>query len=323
MSPSAKPRTSRHARFEIENPEIKGMPVGRPANTPGGDPPVLQAANLRRIPWLKHGFSTRLGGVSSCYHERTLNLGFTKEDLRDCVQENRRRFLTALGAATGTEPWPLVTNRQIHSDVVHVVQSSAPDPLSGDGLITNVPGLAIAILTADCFPVLLTDKKNRVVGAFHAGWRGTVKRIVEKGVGIMRHEFGSLPQDIHAVIGPGIQRCCYEVGEELKSEFDSQFTYANDLFHEVRDSDPVRQKYPLLFLNARPPGHGDLCIKLHLDLQEANRRQLLAAGVPRRQITAFTDCTSCNTQQFFSHRSERGYTGRMLAVMAVAPECGS
>src|SRR5262249_30288722 len=157
-------------------------------------------------------------------------------------------------------------------------------------------------------PVLLVDRKKRVVGVFHAGWRGTVKRIVEKGVGIMRREFGSRPQDIQAAIGPGIQKCCYEVGEELKNEFESQFAYARDLFHEVQESDLVREKYPLLFLSARAPGHGDLCIKLHLDLREANRRQLLDAGVPAKQITALTDCTACNSSAFFSHRAEKGRT---------------
>lgn len=282
-------------------------------------PGVVQAPGLKRLAWLVHGFSTRNGGVTTCYQGRSLNLGYTKEDSRDCVQKNRLRFLTALGAITGDKPWPLINTRQIHSDVIHVVGRADPGQLIGDGLITNLRGVAIAVLTADCLPVLLVDTKNKVVGIFHAGWRGTVKRIVEKGAGIMRHEFGSRPQDIHAAIGPGIRRCCYEVGDELRNEFESQFAYARELFHEVRESDPVREKYPLLFLNGRPPGHGDPCVKLHLDLREANRRQLLAAGVPERQITAFTNCTACNPQEFFSHRAERGHTGRMMAVAGIVP----
>ncbi len=100
-----------------------------------------------------------------------------------------------------------VTLRQIHSDLVHVVRSRKPEKFVGDGLVTDLSGIALGILTADCFPVLLVDTKNKAVGAFHAGWRGTVQRIVEKGVGIMRLEFGSRPEDIHAVIGPGIQSC--------------------------------------------------------------------------------------------------------------------
>src|SRR5260370_7243295 len=105
----------------------------------------------------------------------------------------------------------------------------------------------------------------------------------------MRHEFGSRVQDIYGAIGPGIQKCCYAVGEELRTQFESQFVYAGKLFHEVQESDPVHEKYPLLFLNARAPGHGDLCARLHLDLSEANRRQLVAAAGPEKEITASGD----------------------------------
>ena len=167
------------------------------------------------------------------------------------------------------------------------------------------------------FPVLLVDTRNKAVGAFHAGWRGAVSRIVEKGLGRMRHEYGSLPQDIYAVIGPGIQRCCYEVGAELKDHFESQFDYGQQLFHEVHSVDPVREKYPLLFMTMRPPGHGDFGPKLHLDVKEANRRQLLAAGVPGNQITVLEHCTSCNTRKFFSHRADKGVTGRMMAIVGI------
>lgn len=278
---------------------------------------ILQASALRRIPWLVHAFSTRPGGFTTAYGGRTLNLGFTKDDLREHVEHNRAKFLIAAGAANKSKPWPLVTLRQVHSDVVHVVRSPKASQLVGDGLVTNLPGVALGIQTADCFPVLLVDTKNHAVGAFHAGWRGTVKRIVEKGVGIMRLEFGSRAQDIHAVIGPGIQNCCFEVGEEVGAAFHSQFDYADELFHSVQESDPVREKYPMLFMNQRAPGHGDQCIKLHLDLREANRRQLLAVGVPEANITALDGCTACNPRKFFSHRKERGKTGRMLAVVGV------
>lgn len=324
MATTAKPERTKQARPQTQRPIEKQSSKRRSIEAHAKPPQprdlrVLQAESLKRIAWLTHGFSSRRGGATACYQGRSLNLGYTKEDSRDCVQENRRRFLTASGAAKGDKPWPLITTRQIHSDVIHVVRRAEPGPLIGDGLITNLPGIAIAILTADCFPVLLVDRENQVVGAFHAGWRGTVKRIVEKGVGLMRREFASRPQDIHAVIGPGIQKCCYEVGEELRHEFNSQFPYARDLFHEVRESDLVREKYPLLFLNGRPPGHGDLCMKPHLNLREANRRQLLAAGVPPKQITAFADCTACNTQAFFSHRAEKGHTGRLMAVVGIEP----
>jgi len=282
----------------------------------------LQSQSLKKIRWLIHGFSTRSGGVSDCYGNRSLNLGFTLEDTRSHVEENRKLFLLSLGAATEGKPWPLVVNRQIHSDVIHVVRDASASPLAGDGHVTQVPGLVIAIMTADCVPVLLVDAKKKVVGAFHAGWRGTVKRIVEKGVGVLRHEYGSRPEDIHAVIGPGIGKCCYAVGEDVKSEFESQFSYAGELFHEVQQSDPVREKYPLLFLNARAPGRGEIFWRLHLDLQEANRRQLQAAGVPKKQITALEQCTASDTGRFFSHRAEKGRTGRMMAAIGMVAPVG-
>lgn len=280
---------------------------------------ILRVPALARIPWLIHAFSTRTGGASTCYGGKTLNLGFTKDDTRDNVEKNRTKFLVTLGAGKDRKLWPLVALRQIHSDLIHVVRSPQPGHLAGDGLITNVPGIVLGIMTADCFPVLLVDTKNKAIGAFHAGWHGTVQRIAEKGIGVMRHEFGTRPQDVIAAIGPGIQQCCYEVGEKVKEDFESQFPYAEQLFRQIRDSDPVHEKYPLLFLNKRAPGHGDLCIKLHLDLREANRRQLMAAGVPNQQITALDNCTACNTRQFFSHRAENGRTGRMMAAIAIKP----
>jgi len=277
----------------------------------------LQAPALKRLPWLVHGFSTRPGGVSTAYGGKSLNIGFTKDDSREAVERNRKLFLSAAGAETKGKPWPLITLRQIHSDLIHVVRSAAPGPLAGDGMVTNVRGIALGILVADCFPVLLVDRKNKAVGAFHCGWRPTAKRMVEKGLGVMRHEYGTRPEDVYAAIGPGIQNCCYEVGEELREQFESQFAYAGELFHTVQESDPVREKYPLLFMNMRAPGHGDLCTKLHLDLREANRRQLLALGVPEQNIAALENCTACDRRKFFSHRAEKGRTGRMMAVIGM------
>jgi YfiH family protein len=280
---------------------------------------VLQTPALKKIPWLVHGFSTRPGGASVVYGGKSLNLGFTKDDSRDHVEKNRHKLLVALGATDGRMTWPLVGLRQIHSDVIHLVESPVADPLVGDGLITNRPGIALAVMTADCLPVMLVDKKNRAAGVFHAGWRGTVQRIAEKGLGAMRRHFDSMPQEVEAVVGPGIGGCCYEVGEELKSKFESQFAYGSELFHEVLESDPIREKYPMLFMNPRAPGHGDPCAKLHLDLAEANRRQLLAMGIPENQITVLGQCTACNPRKFFSHRAEKGKTGRMMAVVGIRP----
>lgn len=278
---------------------------------------VLKAGNLQKLPWLIHGFSTRPNGLSTCYGGKALNLGFTKDDLPERVERNRTSLLLALNAANGKKSWPLITLRQVHSDLIHVVRSQPDQPLAGNGLITNLPNIALAIQTADCFPILLVDPKHKAVGAFHAGWRGTLRRIVEKGLGLMRCEYGTLPKDVYAAIGPGIGKCCYEVSEELKEQFDSQFAWSHELFHEVQESDAVREKYPMLFLNKRAPGHGDMVIKLFLDLQEANRRQLMSAGVPEKQITSLGECTSCHPKRFFSHRAEKGKAGRMLAVIGV------
>jgi len=287
---------------------------------------VLRARHLSEMPWLLHGFSTRTGGFSRAYGGGGLNLGFTKDDSRVTVERNRAAFLQALGAGkskrrgsrhAANSVWPLITVRQIHSDIIHCVDSVPAKPLAGDGLLTAVPGLLLAVQIADCLPVILVDTKSRAVGVFHAGWRGTLQRIVEKGVGEMVRCFGTRPRDLKAAIGPGIQSCCYEVGEEVRTRFESQFAYAAALFREVKDSDPVREKYPLLFLTARAPGHGELPNRLFLDLVEANRRQLLAAGVGPKSIETSALCTNCRTDLLFSYRREKGKTGRMMAVVGV------
>ncbi len=226
----------------------------------------MQSGKLRKLPWLVHAFSTRQGGVSRVYGGNALNLGFTKHDSRQAVERNRELFLTELGAVSGRRHWPLVTLRQLHSDLIHRVDRVPEHLLAGDGLVTDTPGLVLAVQAADCLPVILADRKRRAIGVFHAGWRGTVKRIIEKGVGEMRRHFGSDPRNLVAAIGPGVQGCCYEVGEEVRTTFETQFAYGSSLFREVKESDPVREKYPLLFLTARAPGHSELPVKLFLDL---------------------------------------------------------
>jgi polyphenol oxidase len=274
-----------------------------------------------------HGFSTRTGGFSNSYGEGALNLGFTKEDSKVTVERNRAAFLGRVVAGTKNDEatkrsqdsqlWPLITLRQVHSDIIHSIDSPPESQLAGDGLITTTPALLLAIQTADCLPIILVDPKRKAVGVFHAGWRGTLKRIVEKGVGEMRRHFDSRPSDLRAAIGPGIHGCCYEVGEEVRDKFESQFAYAGNLFREVKESDPVREKYPLLFLTARAPGHGELPKKIFLDLVEANRQQLLSVGVPAKNIEASDLCTNCRTDLLFSYRAEKGKTGRMMGVVGI------
>ena len=168
--------------------------------------------------------------------------------------------------------------------------------------------------------MLLVDPEKKAVGIFHAGWRGTLARIAQKGVGEMTRRFGSKPQDLLAAIGPGIHVCCYAVGEEVRSKFHSQFDYAAEIFQEVFRSEPVREKYPLLFMTARAPGHGKTGPELHLDLVKANRRQLEHAGLRQGNITASDLCTACRVDLLFSHRAEHGDTGRMMAVIGIRKE---
>ena len=278
---------------------------------------VLRAKNLTALRDIIHGFSTRAGGQSSVYGGHSLNLGFTKQDSKSTVENNRATFLKSVGAAAGKTPWPLVSLRQIHSDIIHYVKRAPESQLVGDGLITSTPRIALAVQTADCLPIILVDPKHPAVGVFHAGWRGTLRRIVEKGVGEMVMRFGSDPRGMSAAIGPGVRSCCYEVGPEVEEKFESQFAYAADLFRELKESDPVREKYPLLFLSARPPGHSEVPVKLFLDLVEANRRQLIDAGIPPSNVEALPFCTCCRVDLLFSHRAEKGGTGRMMGMVGI------
>lgn len=262
--------------------------------------------------WLWHGFSTRIGGLSRAYcaadvpgelsASGELNLGFTAADAREAVIGNRRFLVEAV---TGNPEIPLITLRQIHSAEVILAKSSDVDwsaPCEGDGLITGEPGLLLGVQTADCVPVLVADPKRRVVAAFHAGWRGTVRRIVESGVTRMQHEFGSQPEDLIAAIGPGIGPCCYAVGEEVLSSFETEFDYGRELFREGFDSAPCDQ-----------PGKPSL----HVDLVEANRRQLVAAGLKPCSIAVTGGCTNCMPDLFFSHRASHGHAGRMMSVIGI------
>jgi YfiH family protein len=231
------------------------------------------------------------------------NLGWTAEDDLAVVAANRRGVVEAVAGDAGFE---LVTMRQVHGAVVHPVERGC-GPLStregkavlqGDGLVTSQAGLMLGVQTADCVPVLIADTRVRAVGAFHAGWRGTVARIVEQGVATMGREFGSKPEDLIAAVGPSIGPCCFEVGEEVREEFELGFGYAHDLFSEGAEG------------------------KSRVDLWEANRRQLLAAGVPAEAIAVVGECTACartedGRRKFFSYRAEKGVTGRMLNVIGL------
>ncbi len=289
---------------------------------------ILTSGKLSEIVWLRHGFSTRQGGVSQEYGGQQLNLGFTAEDTAENVERNRERLLRKLKAVDESgKAWPLVLLNQVHSAAIHRVFGQRGPAwarlgknkvlkTAGDGLITSTAGVLLGMKVADCFPVIVADRKRKAVGVFHAGWRGTVQRIVEKGVGEMRRQLGCDPEDLVAAIGPGIGACCYEIGEEVEDEFDSQFAYSKELFEDVFDSWSLKTKYPMLFLNQRAPGHGEPAMSRHLDLVKANWCQLLDAGVPGENIESMNLCTACHTELFFSYRKER-VTGRMLAVVGI------
>jgi YfiH family protein len=282
---------------------------------------IIRIPGWERYPWLRHGFSTRSGGVSSVYGGNSLNLGWTKEDDPQSVAENRRRFIAVIASsateeAAGDQPPTLVGVRQIHSSIVHAIRPehgalegklATPEGkavLEGDGLITALPGVMLGVGTADCVPVLIADVRKKVVAALHAGWRGTAARIVEQGVNTMRVEYGSQPQDLIAAVGPSIGPCCYSVGDEVQAEFQSNFPYANELFRTVNHPESSTKK-------------------IHLDLWKANQRQLLDAGLNETQITVVGECTSCSRDthgsvRYFSHRAEHGNAGRMLNVIGIA-----
>jgi len=313
--------------------ERKKRDTPKPASerVSGRKAPVVRAAGWEKYDWLRHGFSTRNGGISTIYGSGSLNLGWAKEDDAANVAENRGKFLREVAGG----PAPLVTARQFHSGMIRVVEATdgalegrlqTPEGravLRGDGMITDVPGVMLGVQVADCVPVLVADVKRRAVAAFHAGWRGTLARIVERGIGRMRLRYGSRPEDLVAVVGPAIGPCCYSVGEEVRFEFESQFAYAPELFTEVYDSDPVRDKYPLLVLTARAPGHSNIGPQIHLNLWEANRRQLLDAGLTPKRVQVVAECTACarvkgGGLKYFSHRGESGFAGRLMGVVGVS-----
>jgi polyphenol oxidase len=304
----------------------------RPTPSAPARPGIVSTPDWQPYPWLLAGFSTRQGGQTTAYAAGgppEQNLGYTPEDDPATVLETRRGLVAALTKPRNPSHIPdLITIRQCHTGIIRRVDTAAlplstPDGkaiLRGDALFTADPNLLLGILTADCVPVLIADTRTRAVASFHAGWRGTLARIVERGVGTLRREFGSRPKDLIAAIGPAIGPCCFAVGEEVRDEFESQFGYAPKLFTEVYDSDPVREKYPMLFLTARAPGHSNLGPQIHLNLWDANRQQLLDAGLQASSITAVGECTACTRlrdgrRKYFSHRAEHGFTGRMLSVI--------
>lgn len=264
---------------------------------------MLRAPILRSLSWLDHGFTTRAAG-----------------DMRRAAPQ--RRLLHGIAAADGSR-WQWSFLEQVHGSVIWRIPQppGAPRICVGDGLMTATPGRLLAVRTADCVPVLLADPQHRVVAAVHAGWRGTVQRVVEKAVGELRRQFGVPPTALRAAIGPRIGACCYRVGGEVVEAFRAQFDYAEELFQPA-EPDPVQSRYPMLFMTGAPPGHPydprwNPDRPVTLDLAAANRRQLLAAGVPAGQIQVLPYCTYCRPRMFYSFRREGAAAGRMAAWIGI------
>jgi YfiH family protein len=278
---------------------------------------VVESRALAKLRWLAHGFSTRSGGTSTLEGKPALNLGFTEWDERERVTGNREKFAAAIGA----REMPLVTLRQFHSDVIHLAAAPCAEAPKADALITNVPGLLVGVQTADCVPILLADTRRRVVAAIHAGWRGTLARIVTKTLGRMLMEFGTRPRDVVAALGPAIGSGCYEVGPEVAQAFAAQFSAAADWF-----DGPFEQlahgEEPLWlpWLTMMPPGHVPPPPRVQLDLRASNRWQLVDAGVPESQIAVSDLCTACRTDLLFSYRREGAKTGRLMTAIGIRME---
>ncbi len=240
-----------------------------------------------------NAFSTRLGGVSSL-PAAALSLGNFRQDARENVLENRRRFQAALNAAD----WTLVTANQIHSADVRSIGDTVDAhavPTACDALTANLLRTMLAVQTADCLPVLLIDQRTRAFAAIHAGWRGTRARIVARTLERMQLSYDTRPSDVLTAFGPAIGPCCFEVGPEVIEQFEAEFRKANAAIS-----------------NRQANG------KAHLNLSHINRQILLEGGVLPENIFACDLCTSCHTELFFSYRRERGAEqpiGRLMGVV--------
>lgn len=243
-----------------------------------------------------HCFSTRLGGVSEG-HLASLNLGVHRGDL----PENVRKNYAVLGDAVGFTPEQTVFTKQVHSDVVvRVGQMHRGRGLlweveaDCDGLVTNEPGTALTVFSADCTPVLLFDPVQRAIGAVHAGWRGTASKIAAKAVKKMEQEFGSKAENIRAAIGPCIGQCCFETHSDVPEAMLAAFGASAEAFIRMEGE------------------------KFHVDLKGLNALALREMGVA--EIDTAEDCTACAPHRFWSHRIVGGQRGSLAAIIMLKGE---
>lgn len=244
----------------------------------------------------RHAIFSRRGGVSEGPFA-SLNLSLSVPDERERVYANRRRVYGRYDRDTDT----VVHAHLVHgADVAHVSQADNGTWVEHvDGLITNQPGCVLTMNFADCAPIFLYDPQRKAIGLGHAGWRGTIVDLPGAMVRAMIETFDSDPADLLAAIGPCIGPCCYEVGEDVITAVRGKFPDAATLLKT-----PSR--------NGRLSPNDD---RRYFDLPEANRRNLVAAGVTTIELSDY--CTACRPDLFFSHRAEKGKTGRFGAVFAL------
>ncbi len=259
--------------------------------------PYLTYKSFESIDFIKHGFTTRLGGVSEGIFS-SMNLAFNRGDDREAVLENYRRICSSIGLDFNS----LTASAQDHHTFVRVVTAKdcgvgitkPRDIESVDALVTNKKNVTLVTYYADCTPLFFADTKKRVIALAHAGWRGTVGRIGEKVINKMTEEFGSDPKDIKCAVGPAISKCCYEVDKACADEF-----------YNLSDLDTSEFIFP------------KKNNKFMIDLLETNRRILLNAGILTENITVSDVCTKCNSELLWSHRATNGQRGTMCAMMCI------
>jgi len=240
-----------------------------------------------------HGVFTRHGGVSPEPWD-TLNVGLTVGDDINRVIENRERVFKTfeLDNRRIFDVWQVHSNKVIR---VNSIRNKKNEIEKADGLVTNVNGLGLFMRFADCVPIFLYDPQKKVIGITHAGWKGTVGRIAAETVKKMSHEYGSRTGDIIAAIGPSICAQHYEVGVEvIKAVRDSYGTGANTFLFETASKSREKKKF---------------------DLKKANEHNLKSAGVKTIEISPI--CTACTPSDWYSHRGEKGKTGRFGALIAL------
>ena len=247
-----------------------------------------------------HGFTSRVGGVSAPPFD-TLNLGGKWGDDRAQVSENRRRVERAIWGGAGARP--IVVARQVHGATVVRVRGggdrAAIAGMDADGLCTDVPGVVLGVFVADCVPALLVDPRTGALAAVHAGWRGTVARVLPAAVRALGDEFGARPGNLRVALGPAIGPCCFEVGPEVVAAFEA-------LFADARARGIV------------VPSPRGAAGKANVDLKAANRLLLERAGVAPAAIDAGPECTHCERARFFSFRRDGGATGQLMGLVGRA-----